>query len=114
MTTKEQVISVIKEWIDYDSKISDLQKQMRELRSKKKSSSDKLIEIMKENELECFNCNSGRLVYTKNKVKQPINKKTLQETLMLYYKNEKDVSDLTNFILENRKETIKESIKRKN
>ena len=37
MTTKEQVISVIKQWIDYDSQISDLQKQMRELRSKKKN-----------------------------------------------------------------------------
>ena len=33
------------------------------------------MEVMKTNEIDCFDCNSGQLMYTKNQTKKPINKK---------------------------------------
>ena len=40
---------------------------------------------MKSNEIDCFDINDGKLVYTQNKVKTPLSKKHLMSALMNYY-----------------------------
>ncbi len=114
METKEELINIIKEWIKLDNEISTLQKEMKERKDKKKKLTDDLVSTMKKNQLDCFDINGGALLYKKSKVKKPINGKTLMTALQEYYKsNPTTAEEVTKFIMDNREEQIKETIKRK-
>ena len=72
------------------------------------------MNTMKTHQIDCFDINDGRLMYTKKHIKKPINKKNLMQILSNYYKgNVEKASDLNNFIMENREEVVKETITRK-
>jgi hypothetical protein len=115
MTTKEVLVQKIKEWITYDDEIKTLQKQIKEHRLNKKTLTDNLLDIMKTNEIDCFDINNGKLLFCKNKVKQPINKKTLLSSLEKYFENTPSINPekVSEFILENREIKLTEAIKRK-
>ena len=115
MATKEVLVNTIKEWIDHDNEIKNLQQQIKEHRNKKKSLTDNLLEIMKDNEIDCFDINNGKIIYCKNKVKSPLNKKTLLETLEKYFEDMPDIhqEQVSKYIFDNRKIEIKENIRRK-
>jgi hypothetical protein len=114
METKEQLINNIKEWIKMDSEIADLKAQIKDKNNKKKILTDNLVNVMKSNKIDCFDINGGALIYKTNKVKKPINGKSLLAALQNYYKTEpKMAEDLTKHIMESREEQIKETIKRK-
>ena len=82
--------------------------------NKKKALTVNLVTVMKGNAIDCFDINGGALVYKKNKVKKPINGKTLLLALQNYYKEQPKVAeDLTKHIMDSREEQIKETIKRK-
>ena len=115
METKEELVTNIKEWIKIDGDISKLQKELKEHRNKKKLLTDSLVKVMKKNEIDCFDINGGSLVYKKCVTKKPINAKTLMASLHTYFSNKPNdpTEDITKFILENREESIKETIRRK-
>ena len=114
MDTKEQLITNIKEWISMDSKINELKTEIKQYNKKKKVLTESLVTIMKTNSIDCFDINGGALLYKKNKVKKPINGKSLLSALQNYYKdNPKMAEDVTKHLMENREEEIKETIKRK-
>jgi hypothetical protein len=97
-----------------DIEIAKLQAEVKERRNKKKILTDSLVIVMKKNEIDCFDINGGSLVYKKNKTKKPINAKTLLHSLQNYYSSEPSkAEDLTKFIMENREELVKETIKMK-
>jgi len=76
--------------------------------------SSSLIEIMKKNEIDCFDIKDGQIIYNKKNVKKPITKKMLLEILEKYYKDDLlKANDVNNFILNNREEKIQEEIVRK-
>jgi hypothetical protein len=69
---------------------------------------------MKSNAIDCFDINGGALIYKQNKIKKPINGKTLLSALKNYYKNEPKIAeDLVKHVMDSREEQIKEVIKRK-
>jgi hypothetical protein len=113
METKDQLVQHIKEWIGVDEEIKSLQKEIKARKEKQKELTKDLMEVMKTNEIECFDLNDGKLVYTKSKTKQTINKKYLMSTLVKCLEDPKDVEKVTEFILENREEKVRESIRRK-
>jgi hypothetical protein len=114
METKEQLVNNIKEWIKMDSEISELKQQIKDKNNKKKNLTENLVIVMKTNKIDCFDINGGALVYKTNKVKKPINGKTLLSALQNYYKTEPKIAeDLTKHIMDSREEQIKETIKRK-
>lgn len=110
---KESMVQKIKQWLAIETKINQLSREIRELRAMKKSINPELLTIMKENEIDCFDCNSGKITYTKNNVKKTINKKYLHDILQKYYGNEQsaEASNVCNFILDNREVQVKENIK---
>ena len=111
---KEQLVNNIKEWIKIDNEISQLKNEIKERTNKKKSLTDNLVTVMKSNSIDCFDINGGALIYTKNKVKKPINGKTLLSALQNYYKNDPKIAEeLTKHVMDSREEQIKETIKRK-
>jgi|UniRef100_A0A6C0HDK8 predicted nucleic acid-binding Zn-ribbon protein len=114
METKEELVNNIKEWIKIDGEILKLQNEIKERRNKKKSLTESLVNVMKKNEIDCFDINGGSLVYKKNKVKKPINAKTLMSTLKSYFSsNPVQAEEITKFVMDNREEQVKETIKRK-
>ena len=114
MDTKEELVTNIKEWIKLDTEIIKLQNEIKNRKELKKNLTDLLVNTMKKNDLECVDIKGGSLLYKKNIVKKPINAKTLMSTLQTYYKNKPETAEeLTKFIMENREEQIKETIKRK-
>lgn len=114
MNTKEELVENIKKWVNYDNEIKKLQKSIKEIRDKKKELTKSLIDVMKNHEIDCFDINDGKLLYTKNKVKTPINKHILIIALEKYFKNESvNTEDVADFILNNREIKIKENLKKK-
>jgi len=114
METKEQLVNNIKEWIKMDTEIAELKAQIKDLNSRKKTLTENLVTVMKTNKIDCFDINGGALVYKTNKVKKPINGKTLLAALQNYYKTDPKIAeDLTKHVLDSREEQIKETIKRK-
>ena len=102
--SKQILINTIKEWVQINSAINELQKKVKELKAKKTGLSNTLIEVMESNEIDRFDINNGKLVHRKNKVKCQINKDYLSKVLDNYFKDypEVDVSDVQNYILDNR------------
>lgn len=114
METKEQLVNNIKEWIKIDGEISKLRAEIKERNNKKKLLTNDLVNVMKNNAIDCFDINGGALVYKKSKVKKPINGKTLLTVLQNYYKEQPNIAeDLTKHIMDSREEQIKETIRRK-
>ena len=114
METKELLVQNIKEWIKIDNEIVQLKTEIKERNNKKKSLTEGLVNVMKTNQIDCFDINDGALVYKKNKIKKPINGKTLLSALQNYYKNEPKIAEeLAKHIMDSREEQIKETIKRK-
>jgi hypothetical protein len=114
METKEQLINAIREWVRLDNEIRQLQKVLTSRKNEKKTINTSLINIMKTNEIDCFDIKDGQLCYLKKNIKKPITKKNLLEILSRYYNDDLiKASKLNEFILNNREEEIKETIVRK-
>ena len=114
METKEQLVINIKEWIKIDTEINELKAQIKDKNTNKKNLTENLVKVMKTNKIDCFDINGGALVYKTNKVKKPINGKTLLAALQNYYKSDtKTAEELTKHVMDSRSEQIKETIKRK-
>jgi hypothetical protein len=114
METKEQLVNNIKDWIKMDAEIAELKTQIKDKNNKKKLLTENLVTVMKTNKIDCFDINGGALVYKTNKIKKPINGKTLLSALQNYYKTDTKIAEeLTKHIMDSREEQIKETIKRK-
>ena len=112
METKEELVTNIKEWMRIDTEISQLKSEIKERNNKKKLLTTQLMEVMKKNEIDCFDINGGSLVYKKNKIKKPINAKTLMSSLQSYFESSPTkAEEITKFILDNREEQVKENIR---
>ena len=70
--TKEILIATIKEWIEVNNELIKIQKVIKEHRTKKKQLTDALVAIMKNNEIDCFDINDGKLLCKTTKTKAPL------------------------------------------
>ena len=113
-TTKEELISNIKEWIKIDTDIIKLKAEIKDKTKKKKELTDSLINVMKKNAIDCFDINGGALMYKQKKTKKTISAKFLLSQLEEYYKDKPEVAkDITKHVLDNRQEVFKDEIHRK-
>ena len=109
LTTKEELILNIKEWIKMDNDISKLKAEVKEKTSKKKELTESLVNVMKSNEIDCFDINGGALVYKQKKTRRTISGKFLLSQLEEFYKDQPELKK----VLDNRIEVVKDEIKRK-
>jgi hypothetical protein len=111
MNTKEQLIKSIKEWMKNDNEIRLLNQEIKERKRQNQIISLLLIDTMKKNDLNRFNINDGKIVYSKKNIKKPMNQKLLLETITKYYNNDEVVAkELMDYILSNRTQVVKEEI----
>jgi hypothetical protein len=72
------------------------------------------MEIMKKNEIDCFDIKDGQIMYNKKQVKKPINQKNLLELLSKFYEGDSlKAAEVNQFVFENRETVVKENIVRK-
>jgi hypothetical protein len=113
-SNKAELIQLIKEWVQADNDIRLLNKELRNRKDGLKKISQNLMKTMQENQIDEFALKEGKLVYSKTNIKKPITKKNLMTILSKYYNG--DISqaiEMNKFIMENREEVVKETIKRK-
>lgn len=112
--TKDELIANIKEWIKIDSDLTKLKLEIKEKTTKKKIITETLVNVMKNNAIDCFDINGGALIYKQKKSKKTISGKFLLTQLEEYYKDQPEVAkEITKKVLDNRIEVIKDEIKRK-
>lgn len=114
LNTKDELILNIKEWIKLDTDITKLKSEIKERTNKKKQLTQSLVNVMKSNSIDCFDINGGALIYKQKKTRKTITGKFLLSQLEEYYKDKPDIAkEITQKVLDNRVEVVKEEIKRK-
>jgi len=114
MDKKQLLIKKVRDWVKLDNEIRTLQKEQTSRKKEKKELSNGLMEIMKDNEIDCFDLKDGQLCYNKKNVKKPLTKKSLLNILSKYYDgNVSKAVEMNDFILDNREVSVQESITRK-
>ena len=112
--TKAELITNIKEWIKIDNELTKLKSEVKERTNKKKELTQSLVNVMKNNSIDCFDINGGALIYKQKKTKKTISGKFLLSQLEAYYADTPELAkEITKKVLDNREQVIKEEIKRK-
>jgi hypothetical protein len=114
VSTKDELILNIKEWIKMDNEITRLKAEVKEKTNKRKELTESLVNVMKSNAIDCFDINGGALVYKQKKTRRTISGKFLLSQLEEYYKDQPELAkEITKKVLDNRIEVVKDEIKRK-
>ena len=103
-STKDELVGNIKEWVSIDQEIAVLQAEIKRRKARKKQLTTTLVSIMKTNDIDCFDINNGKIIYTTNKIRSPMNKKHLIDCLTKHFndKDEDTINELTKFIIDSR------------
>ena len=114
MDSKEKLIKSIQDWVRLDNEIRKLKQEEKKRRDEQKQISGDLMTIMRENEIDEFDINNGKLIYSKKNVKKPITKKALLGILSKYYKGDiNKATEINDYIISNREEVVVETLVRK-
>ena len=113
METLDQLKSVVREWVKLDNEIRSLNTEIASRRNDKKALSEKLVQVMRDNNLDVFDLKDGQLMYVKKNKKKPITQKQLLTVLSTYFQDSNKAEQVHQFIMDNREETVEEKIQRK-
>jgi uncharacterized protein (UPF0335 family) len=112
--TKEQVKDYLRQWIRVENEISTLSVEIKKRKLIHQQLSASLLEVMRKNDIDCFDITNGKIVYSKVKHRAPLNNGQIRSALTTYYKDDADkANNLTEFLLSSRVEKTRESIKMK-
>jgi len=88
MGDSEEIKAVIKEWIGLDDRNRELQKQQKFIREQKILLSQKILEFMRENQVDNFNLEgggTGTLARTVRQSKPPLKRQIVRTQLLLQF-----------------------------
>jgi hypothetical protein len=112
--TKEQLKDYLRQWVRIENEISTLTIEIKKRKAIHQQLSKSLLDVMRKNEIDCFDIANGRIVYSKTKVRAPLNNGQLKTALTTYYKDDVEkANSLTEFLLASRVEKTREAIKMK-
>ena len=111
---KDQLVRSIKEYVSYEQIIKERQNEIKRLKIKQKEISANLMNVMRSNEIDCFDINDGKIIYSQNKSRSPVSKKHLLSCLGDYFTkqgNPEAASAMTKYILDSRETKVKDNIR---
>ena len=118
-TTAESVsttnlTAIVKAWVVNDNQIRALNKKMRELRQEKKAHTEKMVDVMKQYEIDNFDVKDGQIHYRTQNHREPLTQKKLLSILASHPQmNEHQANLLGQFIYDSRKTVQRDVISRK-
>jgi hypothetical protein len=107
----DNLVQNIKSFIDLDNEINERQKIIKELKNRRKETTNEIKKIMKENNLDNIETSTGDIKYVKNNVKKTLNIKDLKGILLKYNNNQKETNNIIEFLDKNREIKTRENIK---
>jgi hypothetical protein len=111
---RDELIQTVKEWIKIDNELTKLKSEIRQRNDKRKKITESIVNHMKHTSIDGINIFNGSLVYKQKKTKKPITAKYLLAQLEKYYNQTPEVAkEVTQHLLDNREQVIKEEIIRK-
>lgn len=111
---QKKLVDIVRNWVNVDNQLSKLNKMTKQLRLEKKNLNIEMIQVMKENQIDIFDLKEGQIRYKQEKIKEPLNQKRLLSILSKHPNlEENQITELGDFIFQNRNERIKETIVRK-
>jgi hypothetical protein len=112
--TKDQLKEYLRQWVRVENEIGTLSAEIKKRKLIHQQLSASLLNVMRQNEIDCFDLANGRIVYSKTKTKAPLNNGQIKSALTTYYKDDVEkAANLTEFLLSSRVEKTRESIKMK-
>ena len=112
--TKDQLKDYLRQWVRVENEISTLNTEIKKRKLLHQQLSSSLLNVMRQNEIDCFDLANGRIVYSKTKTRAPLNNGQIKTALTTYYKDDAEkATNLTMFLLSSRVEKTRESIKMK-
>ena len=113
MNQKEELQSIVKEWLNIDDEISKLNSALKERKQKKQELTNYIMSFMKTNEIPFFNINNGKLIMTESKQKKPLNKDTMLKLTTTYFNNNvESANNLIKYINDNRDTYVRNRLKK--
>ena len=103
--------SNVKQWLNLDDKISDLQQRIRALKQQQKELTPVIIHFMNERQIEEISSSEGNIRFNVAKTRASLSNKRLQSTIGAYFNDDDKTKELIDHIMNNRE--IKETIKLK-
>ena len=104
---RDILIQMIREWVRNDHDMNLLKVELARRRETQKSITAKLVEAMRENEME-----EGDIRYVQETRKKSISKKSLIPILFRFYKGDSTkAEELSQYIYDNRETVVQEKIK---
>ena len=104
----------VKTWLKLEDEIKTLRDEIKKRRNLKKKMTSELLKTFNDNDIDVMNAGDARLVRTKHKVRAPLSKKHLINSLLDFYKNDEEmVKTISQHILDTREVKIVENIKKK-
>ena len=104
----------VKEWIEYDNQINELNNKVKELKNKKNELNNEILEFMKSNNIEDISTKKCKLKTYTSTSQKSLNKDYINSKLKTALNDENKASELTNLILNNREKTSTIKLKRIN
>jgi len=112
--TKEQLKDYLRQWVRVENEISTLSAEIKKRKLIHHQLSTSLLEVMRQSDIDCFDIANGRIVYSRRKIRAPLNNGQIKQALSTYYKDDAEKADsLTQFLLASRVEKTQETIKMK-
>lgn len=111
----EDIKNKMRLWVELDKELKEHKKIIKEINIKRKLLDNDLVKFMKSQQIDSIDINNGvdRVIYQKRTLKSSISKKLLENSLNEYFSGSGKAEEISNYILNNRKENIKETIIRK-
>jgi len=103
--------SNVKQWLNLDDKISDLQQRIRALKQQQKELTPIIVHFMNERQIEEISSSEGNIRFNVAKTRASLSNKRLQSTIGEYFNDDDKTKELIDHIMNNRE--IKETIKLK-
>ena len=100
--SQETFKKLVQKYISNDDEICNINKTLKELKSKKKEMEDEIINFMSHNNIDVVDTQDGKLKMTKTKTYTSINKTHLMTKLADKLKDEKKAEEIAQHIIENR------------
>lgn len=104
---RTEIMETVRQWVKNDHDMNLLKQELTRRREIQRKLTAKLVEVMRENEME-----EGDIRYVQETKKKTISKKGLIPILFRFYKGDTaKAAELTQFIYDNRETVVQEKIK---